>query len=317
MRALRQFKREIMTKSARDRFDVHQDITSRIVQAIEAGAGTFVLPWHQGASTKTPVNATTQRAYRGVNVLSLWITAQALGYRSHQWATFKQWQSSGAQVRKGEKGTPIVFYKTLEIQNPEPEQGQGEDAHSIPFARASWVFNAEQVDGFAAATPERPTAPLFERLEQAEKAIAATGAAIEYGGTQAFYDRKADRIRVPDPSAFLGSPTSSPQESFYSTVLHELTHFSGAPHRLNRENGKRFADKPYCFEELIAELGAAFLCAELGITNEPRPDHAQYIAQYLAILKEDKRAIFQAATAATAATAYLLAFSSQSQESAA
>jgi antirestriction protein ArdC len=300
------------------RFDVHQEITNRIVAAIEAGAGEFKLPWHRAASTRSPINATTGRAYRGVNILSLWITTQALGYESHEWATFKQWQERGVNVRKGEKGTPIVFYKNLHVESSDVDASEdAEGGRTIPFARASWVFNAAQVDGHVAEAAALPEHPLFERIASVDRVIAVTGAQIEYGGSRACYNRLTDRISIPDERAFFGTETSTAQEAFYSTILHELAHHSGSESRLNREKGKRFADRAYAFEELIAETSAAFLCAELGISNEPRPDHAQYIAQYLAILKNDKKAIFTAAAAAGTATDFILAFSRQAGEEAA
>jgi antirestriction protein ArdC len=299
-------------------FDIHQEITNRIVAAIEADAGEFTLPWHRAASTKPPINATTGRAYRGVNILSLWITTQALGYESHQWATFKQWRERGANVRKGEKGTPIVFYKELRVESSEDSGStDAEGGRTIPFAKASWVFNASQVDGYVVESAPLPERPLFERIASVDHAIAATGARIEYGGSRACYDRLTDRISIPEERAFTGTTTSTPQEAFYATELHELSHWSGAECRLNREKGKRFADRVYAFEELIAETSAAFLCAELGITNEPRADHAQYIAQYLTILKNDKKAIFSAAAAASAATDFILAFGRKAREEAA
>ena len=291
-------------------FDVHATITNRIIEAIEAGAGNFVMPWHGAACAKAPINVTSRKAYRGVNILSLWITGSARGYASNEWATFKQWQERGAQVRKGEKGTPIVFYKQLAVSDDNPPVGEvSGEALRIPFARASWVFNAAQIDGYS--SPEETIVPpaLFERLANVEAAISATGANISYGGSRAFYDRVEDRIQIPNAGDFVGTETSTARESFYSTVLHELAHLSGASHRLNREKGKRFADRAYAFEEIVAELSAAFSCVRLGITSTPRADHAQYIAGYLEILRGDKKAIFAAAAAATAATDYILAFS--------
>jgi antirestriction protein ArdC len=300
------------------RFDVHQEITNRIVAAIEAGAGEFKLPWHRAASTRSPINATTGRAYRGVNILSLWITTQALGYESHEWASFKQWQERGVNVRKGEKGTPIVFYKNLHVESSDVDASEdAEGGRTIPFARASWVFNAAQVDGHVAEATALPERPLFERIASVDRVIESTGAEIEYGGSRACYNRLTDRISIPDERAFFGTPTSTAQEAFYASICHELSHWSGSELRLNREKGKRFADRAYAFEELVAETSAAFLCAELGISNEPRPDHAQYIAQYLTILKNDKKAIFAAAAAASAATDFILAFSRKEQEEAA
>jgi antirestriction protein ArdC len=241
-----------------------------------------------------------------------------LGYESHEWASFKQWQERGANVRKGEKGTPIVFYKNLHVESSDVDASEdAEGGRTIPFARASWVFNAAQVDGHVAQATALPESPLFERIASVDRVIEATGAQIEYGGSRACYNRLTDRISIPDERAFFGTETSTAQEAFYSTILHELAHHSGSESRLNREKGKRFADRAYAFEELIAELSAAFLCSELGITNDPRPDHAQYLVQYLAILKNDKKAIFTAAAAASAATDFILAFSRKEQEDAA
>ena len=287
-------------------FDIHQDITNRIVAAIEAGAGDFKMPWHQAGSIAWPVNAKTNHQYRGVNVLVLWVTALNSAYPTSEWATFKQWQERGAQVRKGEKGTPVVFYKDFSVASED-----GSEERHIPFARASWVFNAAQVDGYACETAVSSPMSEFIRLANVEAAISATQARIDFGGAQAFYHRGEDRIQIPNAEDFTGSLTSSPRESFYSTILHELTHWSGAVDRLDRVKGKKFADRAYCFEKLIAELGAAFLCGRLGITTSPRPDHAQYIAQYLEVLRNDKKVIFAAAaaSAAAAATDYILGFS--------
>lgn len=290
-------------------FDIHTEITNRIIAAIEQGAGNFEMPWHGAGTMMAPVNAATKRAYRGVNILSLWVSGQAQGYRLPQWATFRQWRDLGQPVRKGEKGTPIVFYKTLEVESAASESGETSEEKTIPFARASWVFNAQQVEGFEPGEEPVRTASQFGRIDHADAAISATGANIAHGGGRAFYHRVEDRIQIPDADEFVGSMTSTAQESFYSTILHELAHWTGAEHRLNRVKGKRFADRAYAFEEIVAELSAAFSCARLGITTTPRADHAAYIADYLTILKNDKKAIFAAAAAASAATDYVLAFS--------
>ncbi|AVA23845.1 zincin-like metallopeptidase domain-containing protein [Rhizobium sp. NXC24] len=287
-------------------FDIYDTITSTIVNAIENGPGNFVMPWYSAPNLQMPINAVTGNGYRGINVLSLWVGAQNRGFTSRGWATFKQWQEVGAQVRKGERGTPIVFYRQIEIEETLAELDA--DRRKIPFARASWVFNVDQVDGYEIpAAPEPRT--LFERLAQVEDIITQTRADIRYGGSRAFYLPSDDHIQIPVPADFTGTRTSSPQESFYSTIFHELGHWAGAAHRLNREDHKRQFDAIYNFEEIIAEMTAAFLCARLDIAPVPRADHAQYIAGYLKMLKEDKRAIFRAATASAAAADFILAFS--------
>lgn len=293
-----------MSRTPDARIDVQSQITAKIIAAIEAGAGTFRMPWHQGTTLPLhlPENVDSRKRYRGGNIVSLWITSQLAGYRSNVWGTYKQWQGRGAQVRKGEKGALICVYKEF-------------DDGTRMFAKASWVFNAEQVDG-ATLPPEPAQLGPIARIAAADDFLAATGARIEHGGTRAFYRPSEDRIQMPSEGLFFG-PERERSEAWYSTALHELTHWSGAPHRLNREKGKRFGDKAYAFEELVAELGAAFLCAQVGISNEPRQDHAQYIAHWLDILKADKRAIFSAASAATAAADYLARFSDETTKAAA
>ena len=161
------------------------------------------------------------------------------------------------------------------------------------------------MDGYQPPVIDAPTVIPMTPIEQAEAFVAATGAQIDYGGTRAFYRPSTDSIQLPPREAFIGSPTSTPAESYYSTILHELTHWTSAESRCNRQLGKRFGDQAYAMEELVAELGAAFLCADLHITDEPRVDHAQYLASWLSVMKEDKKAIFTAASKASEAAAYL------------
>ncbi|MGO9233031.1 MAG: ArdC family protein [Methylocella sp.] len=292
-----------MTK---ERFDIHQHITDKIVSAIERGAGDFRLPWHRSAGNiMRPVNIASKKAYRGVNVVALWAYAEEFGYSTGTWGTYKQWTEAGAQVRKGEKAAYVVFYKELEFA-AESETGDAETATRL-FARATPVFAAEQVEGYQVPVLDPLPATVITPIEQAEAFVAATGASITYGGSRAFYRPSTDSIQLPPREAFIGSPTSTPAESFYSTICHELTHWTSAESRCNRQLGKRFGDQAYAIEELVGELGAAFLCADLRITDEPRADHAQYLASWLSVLKADKKAIFTAASKASEAAAFLAA----------
>jgi antirestriction protein ArdC len=286
------------------KLDVHQAVTDQIIAAIEAGAGTWQMPWRAaGHGLNRPVNIDTGNHYRGVNVVALWASAQMRGFSTGTWGTYRQWQNRDAQVRKGEKASLIVFYKELDVTRETPETGAIE-ADTVLFARASWVFNADQVDGFEPAPLPTPAEPA-QRIEAAERFIRATGADIRHGGTRAFYRPSDDFIQMPDRARFLGSATASATESYYATLLHELTHYAGHPSRCDRKLGERFGDDAYAMEELVAELGAAFLCTELGISAELRPDHAQYIAHWLKVLKADKKAIFTAASLAAKARDYL------------
>lgn len=299
------------------RFDVYRCITENIVAAIEAGPGVFRMPWHwMGANGGRPVNALTGRPYRGVNVVMLWAEARMRGFDSCHWATYRQWRELGGQVRRGERSSTIVFYKEIEVEPSEGQQGkEGELPSKRLVARASRAFNAAQVDGWQAPTP--PPRSRVETLENAEAFVQATGAAIREQGNHAYYNPGADHIQVPPRESFIGTPTSSPTETFYSTLCHELTHWSGHKSRLNRDLSGRFGDRAYAAEELVAELGAAFLCADLGITNMPRLDHAQYVASWFMLMRDDTRAIFSAASKAAAAAEFLAAFSTAKADAAA
>ena len=229
------------------------------------------------------------------------------------WATYRQWQELGAQVRGGEKGSLIVKYGEWVPKSAKEAatdaSGDDEDSGKRLYAKPAFVFNAAQVENFVIeAAPLRPD--LTTRLLHVDRFIAATGAEFREAGQRAFYRQRSangegDFIQLPPRHLFTGTATSTPTESYESTRLHELAHWSGASHRLDRRFGERFADKAYAFEELVAELSAAFLAAELEITNVPRPDHAQYIGHWLEVLKGDSKAIFSAASLATRAVDYL------------
>jgi len=297
------------------RIDVYTQVTDTIIAAIEAGAGDWQMPWHRsGEGLNRPVNIDTHNAYRGINVVSLWASAQARGFGTGTWGTYRQWQNNGAQVRKGEKASLVVFYKEFDV---EETTGDGETEHGKRLmARASWVFNADQVDGYTAPSLPEPKDPVLT-LDKAERFIAGTGAVVRHGGSRAFYRPSDDIIQMPERERFLGSETSSATESYYATLLHELTHWTGHDRRCDRQFGKRFGDDAYAMEELVAELGAAFLCADLGVTLTPRPDHAAYIDNWLKVLKADKKAIFTAASQAAKATDYLGGLQSAGAEEAA
>ena len=283
-----------------ERFDIHQHITNQIITAIEQGAGDFCLPWQRGGSIMHSTNIASKKPYRGVNIVALWAASEHHGFTSGVWGTYRQWADQGANVRKGEKSSYVVFYKELEVTT----NADGSDELGTRLiARATPVFAAEQVDGYELPTVAAPS--FVKSVIVADTFVQATGAVIDHGGSRAFYRPSTDSIQLPLRDDFIGSSSSTAQEAYYSTLLHELTHWTSAPHRCNRQLGKRFGDEAYAVEELIAELGAAFLCGELGITLEPRDDHAQYLSSWLKVMKADKRAIFTAASAASKATDHL------------
>lgn len=291
-----------MKNNVSTRRDIHVDITNQLIAAIEADPDKPTLPWRRsGGALHLPANALTGNRYNGINILSLWVAAGQRSYNTALWATYRQWAEAGAQVRKGEKSSLVVFYKEYDT---DPDPDDAEDNGKRRVARASYVFNADQVDGF---TPPQAPAQLgpIERLERADRFVGATAAEIQHGGERAFYAPATDHIQMPDEGLFTGTETMTRTEGYYATLVHELIHWSGAKPRLDRQMGKRFGDAAYAAEELVAEIGAAFLCAELEITPELRPDHAQYLANWLQLLKDDPKAIFAAAARASEASTFL------------
>lgn len=281
---------------------IYDTITNQIIASLEAGAGKFSLPWHRSTAPLTrPVNAVTRKAYRGVNVLALWASAEAQDFGHGLWATYRQWQSLGAQVRKGEKASPIVFYKVFDkVDDGEIEE---QDGSARIFAQASHVFNVAQVEGYA--LPDLPEGTAFDPIPGADAFVSSTGANIRIHGDSAHYTPSTDTITMPDRQRFFATASASAAQNWYATLLHELVHWSGAEHRLARTFGKRFGDDAYAMEELVAELGSAFLCGDLGLSAQPRADHASYLACWLRVLKGDNRAIFAAASAAAKAAEWL------------
>ena len=287
--------------------DVYASVTAQIVQSIENGVGTWRMPWHtSGRFAFSPINVTSKKPYRGINTVCLWAAAQAKGYERGEWATYAQWQDRGAQVRKGEKATTVVFWKFANSAGESNNAGESQDDNSdtpasgsrLLFTRGYSVFNAAQVDGYN--PPADTDVPVPERIAHAEAFFGSIGADVRHGGNQAFYSPSTDHIQMPPFGAFKEGV------SYYSVLAHEHTHWTASGARCNRELGKRFGDNAYGAEELIAELGAAFTCAHLGLSTEPRADHAQYLASWLKVLKADKRAIFTAASKAQQACDWMI-----------
>jgi antirestriction protein ArdC len=289
------------------KLSLYECVTQSIISAIEANPGKPALPWHRDASAPLfmPANALTGNLYQGINTVVLWVSAEQQGYSNPVWGTYRQWAELGCQVRKGEKSAPVIFYKSYDVT---PESENPDDDGKRRVARASAVFNCAQVDGFTEPAAVPDLGPVV-RNQTFDAFVAATGAVVTHGGDRAFYRPSVDSITMPDETRFCGTETMTRDESYISVLAHELGHWSGATSRLNREFGKRFGDAAYVAEEITAELCAAFISAELGIACTPRTDHAQYIAQYLQLLKSDSHAIFTAAAKASQAVAYLKAFS--------
>lgn len=295
-----------MTKPTRS--DIHQTVTDAIIKMLETAQATGAsFPWcRPGVAHSRPTNAHSKQRYRGINVITLWATADSANYRSGIFATYKQWQEIGAQVRKGEKAAPIVFYKSLEVADD--NAGDGDSAESgtktIRMARGYWVFNADQVDGYT--LPDIPTVDLTTRIEHVEQFVDKLAIPITVGGASAFYRPMDDSITMPDRALFQNTPTSTATEGFYGVLCHEIGHASGANHRLARDLTGRFGSQSHAVEEMVAEWISAMLCAELSITAQPRAGHAHYIAGWLTVLKNEKGAAMAAAAQASRAVDYLM-----------
>jgi len=288
----------------RPRADLYADVTRRVIAELEAGRLPWVQPWGRAPGTPAaglPRNALTGRTYSGINVLILWGAVIERGYPSQGWLTFRQAREAGGCVRQGERGTSVVYADRFV---PEPERvrarGAGEEPHSVPFLKRFTVFNAAQCDGLPETlSPEPVPLPEREIVPVAEAVITASGVPLRIGGDRAFYAPGPDFVAVPPHPAFF-DPIN-----YYRTCLHELTHATGHASRVGRDLSGAFGSPGYAREELVAEMGSAFLCAALGVV--PTVRHADYIASWLDVLRGDTKAIVRAASQASKAADWLLA----------
>lgn len=269
--------------------NIYQQVTDSIIAELEKGASPWIKPWR--ADNTADRNVITGKPYQGINRLLLGMSGMAKGYTSPLWATYDQWQQLGGQVRKGEKAVQGVFFTPC----AKKKKADGEES-TYMLLKPFWVFNAAQVDGVTIKQVETENKP-FNAIEQAELRIIKTGAKLSHGGDAAFYMPSTDSIRMPNKTAF------DTESSYYATAFHELTHWTGAKHRLDRNLSGRFGNPAYAFEELVAEIGAAYLCADYGIQGELR--HAGYIQSWLKACREDNKAIFRAAALAQKAADYI------------
>jgi len=285
------------------RVDVYQKITDQIVCELEKGVRPWLKPWnaeHAAGRISRPLRG-NGIPYRGINILMLWSAAMEKGFAAPIWMTFKQALEFNAHVRKGEQGSLVVYADKIIRAETDADTGE-ESERAIPFMKGYTVFNVEQIDGL----PERfyakaePRGESVQRIERVEAFFAATGAVVRHGGNRAYYSIGTDHVQMPPIEAFRDA------ESYYATRAHETTHWTRHKSRLDRDFGrKRFGDEGYAIEELVAELGSAFLSADLDLTPEVRDDHAAYIASWIKVLKDDKRAIFSAASHAQRAADFL------------
>ncbi|MCH4996018.1 DUF1738 domain-containing protein [Pectobacterium carotovorum] len=281
------------TKFSKTKIDIYQTVTDNIISALEAGVKPWSCPWQRvPGMSGLPSNYATGTAYSGMNIMLLWGSASEQGFNDSRWMTYKQAQAEGGQVRKGEHGTTAIFYATLEKESEDGEIVQ------IPMLKTFTVFNVQQIDGLPLTTETISPDATFDPLPEAENLIRKSGANIIEKGQNAFFQPSTDQVWLPERHLF------SDAANFYATGLHELVHWSGGKKRLNREMKGKFGSADYAEEELVAELGSAFLMADLGIVGEVQ--HESYIASWLQALKNDKRYVFKAVSAASKAHSYLM-----------
>jgi antirestriction protein ArdC len=273
--------------------EIFESVTNSILESLEKGEPAWVTPWSCFGAEKA-VNATTGKAYRGINTLLLMLPMRKNGYAVSRWLTFKQAKAKGGTVRKGEKGTQVIFWRFLEREN----KASGEK-EKFPMCRTYTVFNVAQCDGLPADYYTVKEIPVVtEQNDEIESFIAATGADIAHGGDRACYTPSLDKITMPEKGQF------SDMGAYYATMLHELCHWTGNENRCKRMLGERFGKESYAAEELVAEIGSAYLCSEFGVQG--RLQHAAYVQNWLTILRNDKHAIFKAASLAQEAFDYLM-----------
>ena len=307
-------KHHCRARTGEGRASLYDEITDKIISELEAGRVPWVQPWGTAAakaSLSMPKNASTNRSYSGVNILLLWGSTIENGFTGQSWFTFRQALSLGGHVRKGERGTTVVYADRFVPSEEKRRAAEtGEEAQAIPFLKGFTVFNCDQCDELpheiATAAPPPPQGLIEPRVEAL---IKATGIDFRIGGNRAFYAPAEDYVQVPPPQAYF-EPIN-----WHRTALHELGHATGHRSRLNRDQGGSYGTKKYAFEELVAELAAAFGCASLGIV--PTVRHSDYIGSWLEVLREDNRAIVRAASQASKAADYLLGFAPDMAQAAA
>lgn len=280
--------------------DINQIITDKIINLLERGTVKTGARWSGSTATGLPVNAKSGDLYHGINVLVLWAEMADKSYASSQWLTYKQAADMGANVRTGEKSVVCVYYKTVGKRD---ESQAGDKQETYFMARPFWLFNVAQIDGLSSdlltSTANPTTKKAFNPHFEAEQILLNSGANINFGFDNAFYSPSTDKICLPSRERFTS------EANFYATALHELTHWTGNEGRLNREFGRRFGDDAYAFEELVAELGAAFTVGQLGMVDATIEAHADYVQSWINVLKHDKRAIFTAASLAAKASDFI------------
>lgn len=285
--------------------DLYQDFTDQVIKQMENNNmnwskpfTTTILNGHHNVISKKP--------YQGMNCFSIGLSVHKNGFKSNEWATFNQWKNLGAKIKKGSKGTEILYWNIKEYE----DKTNKDEKVKIPFLRYFVVFNADQVEGYETKEKGLKDFNLKEIDDwkahfKTDTFVKNTKADIQINN-KAFYSPNGDFIGMPPKEDFKGDKENTKEQYYYSTLLHELTHWSGHSSRCNRDLKNRFGSKAYAMEELVAEIGSAFLCSHLGVTKAPTPNHGRYLNNWLEVLKEDKKAIFKAFSLSKVSSEYLL-----------
>jgi len=301
-----QYKKFNITKK-----DHYQEITNAFIELLENEKGNFVKTW-QDNSLNGHYNIKTKKAYQGTNVFSTAISSFKNGFKSNEWGSFKQWQDKGFKVNKGVKATYIIYFEMIENKKA---QLKGEEKKLIPLLKGFPIFNADQTSYKDSKDylknlnllKEHGNKLIFNN-KRIDKVVNNSKAIIKHGGNRAFYSPTSDFIQMPNKESFKDIDNNSKEVNYYSTLLHELSHWSGHSSRLKRDLFNRFGSNAYAFEELVAEISSGFLCTMLELVKLPTPNHAKYINNWLEVLKSDKKAIVKAFALAQKSSDFILQF---------
>ena len=289
------------------KIDRYELITNQVIELMEKQGTDWIKTWGSNVNSNQH-NKFNKKSYNGTNVFLTCLSAYVNGFTSNQWGSYKQWKDKGYQVKKGSKGTPIIYYSKIEIKDKE-----NEEVKTIPILKGFSVFNGNQIENYTPPKIEKEKSCFNHN--KTDRLIESTKAIIKQGGNKAFYSPSADFIQMPFKQDFKGCKDQSAKESYYNTLLHELSHWTGHKTRLDR-SFKKFGSNAYAFEELIAECSSVFLCGMLGINNKPNIQNAKYLNNWLEVLKNDKKAMIKAFSQAQKASDYILAFSNELKKAA-
>jgi len=286
-------------------------VSTEILALMEEHGTNWQKPWLSTIASGQPFNVVSKKAYQGINSFWLGMVAYSAGYSTNEWATFKQWSGKGASIIKGSKATDIFFWKPIKIDQKDAsgkilkDDNGNKKTKNIWMLKAYKVFNAQQVEGYDSPAIVKPE-PVEFNNQAVDALVSATGAVIKHGGASAHYAPGPDHIAMPAKEDYTGTDTSTAEEAYYSTLLHELVHWSGHASRLDRlKSNALFGNSEYAFEELVAETGAAILSVVTGVSPAPRADHAKYLNNWKKAIKDNPKAIFSAFTKANQAVEFL------------